>query len=173
MRSKLTKSIRRAAGYLHKQQDRSGFWVPLWFGNQHSPTRKNPVYGTARIAVYLQDCLGAGILGGGTEELIRSMVSSAVKYLASQQNADGSWGGEKGIPGSIEETALAISALAQTDPEACLRGFRWLENHTGGDHLKASPIGLYFATLWYDEKMYPLVFYVEALGRYLSRNLLG
>ncbi len=173
MRSKLTKSIRRAAGYLYKQQDRSGFWVPLWFGNQHSPTRKNPVYGTARIAVYLQDCLGTGILGGGTEELIRSMVASAVKYLASQQNADGSWGGEKGIPGSIEETALAISALAQTDPEACLRGFRWLENHTEGDHLKASPIGLYFATLWYDEKMYPLVFYVEALGRYLSRNLLG
>lgn len=169
LRSKLIKSIREAAGYLQKHQDPAGFWVPLWFGNQHTPTRKNPVYGTARIAVYLQDCLDVGLPEKEQEKLIRSMVVSAQKFLASQQNSDGSWGGGKGIPGSIEETALAISALVQTNPEACLHGFTWLENNSGGDHLKASPIGLYFATLWYDEKMYPLVFYVEALGRYLSR----
>lgn len=169
LRSKLQKSIRKAAGYLQKHQDPSGFWVPLWFGNQQTPTRKNPVYGTARIMVYLQDCLEVGIQEEKTEKLIRSMVVSSGKYLSSQQNADDSWGGEKEIPGSIEETALAISALVQTDREACLRGFRWLEKNSGGDQLKASPIGLYFATLWYDEKMYPLVFYVEALGRYLTR----
>lgn len=166
IRSKLINSIRKAVRYLQEHQDTSGFWVPLWFGNQHTSTRKNYVFGTARIAVYLQDCLDTGIPEGEPQELIRSMVVSAGKFLTSQQNADGSWGGEKGIPGSIEETALAISALVQTNPEACLRGFAWLENHSGGDHLKASPIGLYFATLWYDEKMYPLVFYLEALGRY-------
>jgi squalene-hopene/tetraprenyl-beta-curcumene cyclase len=169
IRSKLINSFRKAVRYLQEHQDTSGFWIPLWFGNQLTSTRKNYVYGTARIAVYLQDCLGAGILEGQPEELIRSMVVSAEKFLTSQQNADGSWGGEKGIPGSIEETALAIAALVQTNPEACLRGFAWLENHSGGDRLKASPIGLYFATLWYDEKMYPMVFYLEALGRYLTR----
>jgi hypothetical protein len=27
---------------------------------------------------------------------------------------------------------------------------------------------LYFAALWYDENMYPLVYYIEALRRYLE-----
>jgi hypothetical protein len=33
-------------------------------------------------------------------------------YLVHAQNQDGSWGGDKQIPGTIEETALAVSALA-------------------------------------------------------------
>ncbi|HND53227.1 MAG TPA: hypothetical protein PLV92_12545, partial [Pirellulaceae bacterium] len=35
-------------------------------------------------------------------------------------------------------------------------------------HLESSPIGLYFAKLWYHERLYPLSFTVAALGRSLS-----
>jgi squalene-hopene/tetraprenyl-beta-curcumene cyclase len=31
--------------------------------------------------------------------------------------------------------------------------------------MNPSPIGFYFAKLWYFERMYPLVFAVSALGR--------
>ena len=38
-----------------------------------------------------------------------------------------------------------------------------------GTHFPPSPIGFYFANLWYFEKLYPLVFTVAALER--VRNL--
>ncbi|MFO0796557.1 MAG: hypothetical protein U0804_03710 [Gemmataceae bacterium] len=34
-----------------------------------------------------------------------------------------------------------------------------------GRFREASPIGFYFAKLWYFEKLYPLIFTVAALGR--------
>jgi len=95
------------------------------------------------------------------------MVTSAKNYLLSQQNPDGSWGGKKETPGTVEETALAIGALATTHPENCMRGFDWLLSENRTDTLHSSPIGLYFAALWYDEKMYPLVYTLEALRRFL------
>jgi squalene-hopene/tetraprenyl-beta-curcumene cyclase len=38
-----------------------------------------------------------------------------------------------------------------------------------GRHRDSSPIGLYFAKLWYYEKLYPLVFTVSALGQSIRR----
>jgi hypothetical protein len=98
------------------------------------------------------------------------MLTSAQNYLLLQQNEDGSWGGYNGIIGTIEETSLAICALAKKDSEACMKGFNWLEKEYNLKGLKSSPIGLYFATLWYDEKLYPLAFYLEALGRGLEKQ---
>ena len=34
-----------------------------------------------------------------------------------------------------------------------------------GSWLQPSPIGFYFAKLWYFERLYPLIFTVGALGR--------
>ena len=36
-----------------------------------------------------------------------------------------------------------------------------------GTFTEASPIGFYFAKLWYFEKLYPIIFTVAALGRAL------
>jgi squalene-hopene/tetraprenyl-beta-curcumene cyclase len=36
-----------------------------------------------------------------------------------------------------------------------------------GRHRVAWPIGFYFAKLWYHERLYPLVFTVAALGKFL------
>ena len=164
----LKKHIIRSIMFLSKAQYPDGSWLPLWFGNQLAPKKTNPVYGTARVMVYLQDALVSNDLDKTLQKLIAPMVQSAGRYLVKQQNDDGSWGAEKGIQGSIEETALAISALAATGPGMCEKGLAWLDGEYQAHGLRAKPIGLYFATLWYHEKMYPLVFYVEALRRMLD-----
>ena len=89
--------------------------------------------------------------------------------MLSVRNEDGSWGGGKNITGTIEETALAISALSSVrNRNECLQGLQWIDEFYSKNGLKSSPIGLYFALLWYDEKMYPLTAYIEALVRVLD-----
>jgi squalene-hopene/tetraprenyl-beta-curcumene cyclase len=167
-RKSFLKSIQRAITFLEKQQNSSGSWLPLWFGNQHTPNKENPVYGTAKVTTYVQDCLTCKSLDDITKDRLERMVSTGNEFLQKQQNKDGSWGGLMGVQGSMEETALAICALVKTDPEACEKGFQWLEDEFRAHGLTSSPIGLYFAALWYDEKMYPLVYYIEAIRRYVE-----
>jgi len=46
------------------------------------------------------------------------------------------------------------------------RGLEWLMTHTdGGERFPAAPIGLYFAKLWYDDRLYPLTFTATAFER--------
>src|SRR5207248_865520 len=96
---------------------------------------------------------------------------SGIAWLLGNQNADGGWGGERGTPSSIEETSLAVEALANFvensgSRDAVERGVAWLIEHTSrGITFPPSPIGFYFAKLWYFEKLYPLVWTVSALGR--------
>ena len=41
--SKIDRSIHMAMGYLTGQQSETGAWLPLWFGNQLTPDKTNPV----------------------------------------------------------------------------------------------------------------------------------
>ena len=72
-------------------------------------------------------------------------------------------------PSSIEETALAVEVLLDAGPEAqdaVNNGLAWLvEQVEAGGLYKPTPIGFYFAKLWYFEKLYPIIFTVAALGR--------
>jgi hypothetical protein len=160
----IDRSIHMAMGYLTKHQTDSGSWLPLWFGNQLTADKANPVYGTAKVCIYLGDCLNMQYHENEFIKHLGRLAGKARNYLLTQQNEDGSWGGKKGVPGSIEETSLAVSALAAHHEEACLKGIGWLGKQ---QNLNPSPIGLYFSLLWYDEKLYPLVYYTEALGRYI------
>jgi hypothetical protein len=54
--------------------------------------------------------------------------------------------------------------------KACERGLQWLDLFYLTNGLKAAPIGLYFASLWYDEKLYPLTAYLEAVVRRLEHD---
>lgn len=170
LRKSFLSSIKKAQKYLKKQQDSSGYWLPLWFGNQYTANKTNPVYGTAKVCNYLTDYLRGSCPDKALKSSMKSMISKAQQYLLSQQNSDGSWGGSLGIQGSIEETALALCALTNTDEGACQRGFRWLAHEYDTYGMISKPIGLYFATLWYDEKLYPLIYYVEALRKHLNIN---
>ena len=164
----LKTSVSKIIRYLELHQQQKGYWLPLWFGNQHTDDKKNPVYGTAKVLTYLEDCLSFSRVDGQIRERLELMAAYATEYLQMQQNTDGSWGARLGIKGSIEETALSICALAKRNQKACLKGFQWLDTEYKTKGLHASPIGLYFATLWYDEQMYPLIYYIEALRRFLK-----
>ena len=162
----VSRSLNKAVTYLKKHQRKDGSWLPLWFGNQHERDHKNPVYGTARVLTYLNDALPQLENNSELYQNVLKQISSGEKFLVNVQNADGSWGGHKNIPGTIEETSLAISALQKEEfAKNRKAGFEWLDNYFKQEGLKAAPIGLYFASLWYDEKMYPLTAYLEAVVR--------
>lgn len=162
--SEFKKSLIKAIIYLEKQQKPSGFWLPLWFGNQNAPDHTNPVYGTARVVSYLNNTLITDF-GKEYSVILKLMIDRGCSYLISVQNRDGSWGGAKEIAGTIEETSLAITALYQNGfQDECTSGLYWLSEKTKSDGLIAAPIGLYFASLWYSEELYPLTAYLECLS---------
>jgi squalene cyclase len=167
---KYQSSIQKAIRYLKKEQKADGTWLPLWFGNQFHPKQHNPVYGTARVTAYLTDMLNCEWIPASLKVLLKEMTGKAQTYLISAQNSNGSWGGDTCLSGTIEETSLAISALAkkfEAKPQ-CELGLQWMEQQK--IPLKASPIGLYFASLWYSEKLYPQVMYLEAMMRVKENN---
>jgi len=158
-------AVARGFEYLRRTQRPDGSWAPLWFGNQYAAEQENPVYGTARVlAAYAE--VGAGD---------RPEARKAVAYLVRAQSDDGGWGGDEYAPASVEETALAVEALSawldDVEPrDACLRGGQYLVDRIGHNGLaEPAPIGLYFARLWYSEKLYPIIWSVAALGSVLSR----
>ena len=121
---------------------------------------QNATYGTARVLLL------AGVAGC---ESLEPCLKRGFPYLKTIQNGDGCWGGGSGTPSSIEQTALACEALSrepESDGEALRRGLDWLCRATAhGTKFPPSPIGFYFANLWYHEQLYPLIFTVAAFER--------
>ncbi|MDE2713364.1 MAG: squalene--hopene cyclase [Verrucomicrobiota bacterium] len=164
-------AIQRAARFL-AQNEGAGMdgWSPLWFGSQHAPDEINWTYGTAKVLLALNEPTQQALPGGALR------VTRGKNALLELQRADGAWGGFKGGEPSIEETGLALEALAgvsenDIDAQAALgkardRGAQWLvEQVESGAWTKPSPIGFYFAKLWYFEKLYPMIATVAALTR--------
>lgn len=150
--------------YLAKAQQADGSWLPLWFGNQHAPHDENPTYGTARVLAAYRDL---GLLGNDPAQ-------RGIAWLLKTQNPDGGWGGAAGVISSIEETALALEILLDAESSGAVsveRGLTWLVEQVEKGGLKnPTPIGFYFAKLWYFEKLYPIIFTVAALGKACKRS---
>jgi squalene-hopene/tetraprenyl-beta-curcumene cyclase len=168
-RTRINRALTRALGYMRDSQRQNGSWVALWFGNQQTADQENPVFGTAQALISL---------ASAPDERCHRPLQRGAAYLVQAQNHDGSWGAAAGTEPTLEETAQAISALC-----ACLaldfcsnqemlaardKGAAWLLaelQNFDAESLPAAPIGLYFASLWYHEKLYPLIFVIEALRR--------
>jgi squalene-hopene/tetraprenyl-beta-curcumene cyclase len=159
-RRRLDEALHAGVQYLQRTQRADGAWVPLWFGNQHAEGQANPTYGTARVVRALNR------LAPGCLPKPHALVLRGTDWLLAAQNEDGGWGGDVGVASSIEETALAVAALEGSGALGAIRrGAAWLAARTdGGTVFEAAPIGLYFARLWYAERLYPLIFTVQALG---------
>ena len=160
-----------ALRYLDRTQQDDGTFLPLWFGNENAAHEQNPVYGTGRVLEGL-GAIDRSELTAAIVAVIDRMQQSAVAALLSHQNDDGGFGGEVGTPSTIEETAVAVSGLlaaagSQTDAmDAINRALDWLcDRLERGDHQTATPIGLYFANLWYHERLYPKLFALAALNQ--------
>ncbi len=160
LQNRIISATRHALDYLRKTQRADGSWIPLWFGNEHAKDEENPVYGTAMVVGYLS---GTPALAEQCSELIQR----GRDYLLSQQKADGGFGGDVSAPSTIEETAVAARALLGGDERTrklALRAVDWLLSATKeGTHFPAAPIGLYFARLWYHERLYPVVWTAQTL----------
>lgn len=178
--ARVERAVERGFEFLRRTQNSEGEWLPLWFGNQDHPREENPVYGTAKVVLAYE---AAGRLDCAQCRL-------AIRWLCNAQNRDGGWGGSfeavrtggesSAIPSclsSVEETSLALEALL-TDPgrvpqDVISQGLNWLTVRVQqGTYRENSPIGFYFAKLWYHERLYPLVFAAAALGRAVCHGTL-
>jgi squalene-hopene/tetraprenyl-beta-curcumene cyclase len=128
-------SMARAFRYLEKEQRSDGSWVPLWFGNQHNKNHETPVYGTVRV---LEALTG----------MDHPMVKKGFQWL------------EK-----LQMEALCLEELALVAGLTGRGGEQLAKLTSNGTEFPASPIGLYFASLWYSEKLYPVIFSVEGFKR--------
>jgi len=192
LRERTKTGINRAVRFLIRSQGPAGQWTPLWFGNQDAPGQVNPVYGTARVLLALGrlDQGPAGLAEASWRGDLAGPIRRGAEYLLACQGPDGGFGGAPDITASIEETALAVDALAgllaapdgeasqnPSPPAERLRsgvaaGAGWLIAKTrGGRDFPAAPIGLYFAKLWYFESLYPVIFTASALTA--ARRALG
>jgi squalene-hopene/tetraprenyl-beta-curcumene cyclase len=156
-------AIPRGLKYLDGHQRPDGSWLPLWFGNQYAANDENPTYGTARVLAAYRDL----------DKMNTEPARRGIAWLLSAQNKDAGWGGAAGVPSSMEETALAVEVLLDAGvaaESAVNKGLSWLvkQVEAGGLH-NPTPIGFYFAKLWYFEKLYPIIFTVAALGRALRK----
>ncbi len=160
------RGIARGLRFLRRVQRDDGSWLPLWFGNEHARDDENPTYGTAHVLLAFRELRQRGF------ESARDLENAAAAWLVRAQREDGAWGGAPGTPATIEETALALEALAGTEYVLPVkRATAWLIDQVEADTWREpSPIGFYFAKLWYFEKLYPLIFTVGALGKVAALN---
>lgn len=162
LRAHVDRAACRALESLLRAQRRDGAWIPLWFGNQHAARLENPVYGTSRVLLALQR------VRGRAGARVQAAVARGEGWLRQNQQEDGGWGGSAGAPATVEETALALQAAMggqDAGSGTVARGLAWLAGATqGGTVFAPSPIGLYFAALWYAEELYPVIFSCAAFG---------
>ncbi len=165
----LVRPMNLGFAFLERVQRPNGSWLPLWFGNQHVPNDENPVYGTSRVLRAFRDC-----------DRWNDHARRGAEWLYSVQNPDGGWGGDAGAPSTVEETALALDALLDapqtlnpqpsTLNDPLSRGVEWLIARVeDGTWTTPTPIGFYFAKLWYYEALYPVVWTVAALRKAVHR----
>ncbi|MCU0721523.1 MAG: squalene--hopene cyclase [Pirellula sp.] len=175
MQGSVAKAIAKGWRYLDQTQQSDGSWLPLWFGNQDRIEEDNPFYGTARVLLAYAQC----------GRSVDSAAKQGVKFLLSQQNNDGGWGGGPSIRyaseqtmspaghayemgqscSTIEETAIVLEGIMACSGETVesrtiMRGLEWLSLAIhAGYHYTSQPIGFYFA---------PLAFSLSALRKGLE-----
>ncbi len=178
LQKRCSSSILRMLKWMRRAQAADGSWTPLWFGDQDAKDERSPIYGTAMAVEYLManfkfqisDCAQSEIWNLESE-----MTQRGLRYILSAQNADGGWGGAKGVPSKITLTARALSALAsftEVEKKPMEDAFNFLySKYKEGVLYQREPIGLYFSRLWYSEELYSITFVLNALKKFKAQTL--
>lgn len=147
LKRRVAKAKARLRQYLKKVQRPDGAFVPLWFGDQQSPTKEAPIYGSAVVLEHLQ---------GVAEPFLQK----TMEFLLAAQQPAGDWG-------TVTVTARCVGALAPY-PEAgsaVRRARDFLRKFAEQpETIPPEPIGLYFAHLWYSEELYAPIFLLNAFA---------
>ncbi len=170
VRDRISRSVNKGRDFLRKTQRSDGTWLPLWFGHQFNQDEENPLYGTAKVLMFLQDDLN--------HPATSRMADQAIHWMVANQNPDGGWSARKGLVSSVEETGLAVECLSAVNfvkkpgvLNATRLGAEWLKERVNeGTVVQPSPIGFYFAKLWYFEALYPMIFAASGLIRWVQTN---
>lgn len=170
LRQRAAAAVQRGLRFVQQAQRPDGTWLPLWFGNQFNTDDENPLYGTAKVLLALE--------ASEPGTAAAACAHRAVRWLLENQNSDGGWSARRGLVSSVEETGLAVEALAAPALHelpgvamAARRGAQWLATRVhSGEVAHPSPIGFYFAKLWYFEQLYPLIFAAAGLNRWAQTN---
>lgn len=159
LKSRCERSIRLGIRFLRNVQRADGTWLPLWFGHQFNEDDENPLYGTSRVVRAL------ATIGEQSSDACHR----AVLWLLENQNDDGGWSARRGLESSVEETGLALDSLVdfKMARPAIDRAAQWLALRVNeGTVNRPTPIGFYFARLWYFEDLYPIIFAAAGLNRW-------
>lgn len=159
LKAEVQKSLDRMLLWMEKSLTENGDgWVPLWFGDQDAADEKAPVYGTATAIDYLMSA---------HHPTATQLAQSQISFILRTQNADGGWGGNKGVKSKVTFTSRALSALSHFPDnyeEARQRGWNYLyQRFEAGTLYDREPIGLYFSRLWYSEELYNILFLLNAM----------
>jgi squalene-hopene/tetraprenyl-beta-curcumene cyclase len=159
LRTRCERSVKKGLRFLKNVQRPDGTWLPLWFGHQFNEDDENPLYGTSRVV------RGLATIGEATSDCCQK----AVRWLLENQNDDGGWSARRGLESSVEETGLALDSLVDFEVArpAIDKAAHWIAMRVNeGSVDRPSPIGFYFARLWYFEDLYPIIFAAAGLNRW-------
>ena len=154
LRSKVIHAKNQIIRYLKSVRREDGAFIPLWFGDQQSPTKEAPIYGSAVVLEHL----------AGLDE---PFLEKTKAFLLAQQHSTGGWGSTETPHDDVTVTARVVAALkpypeAQTAVSRAREFLRpFAENP---ETIPPEPIGLYFAHLWYSEELYGPIFLLGAFA---------
>jgi squalene-hopene/tetraprenyl-beta-curcumene cyclase len=165
LQKQVSAASRRIIRWLSKTQKTDGSWTPLWFGDQDVLDETSPVYGTSVVVEHL---------AGYDNPVANKLVHTGSIFIAQNQNADGGWGGVKGIASKVTITGRAVTALVSAGemPGIAKKGVEYICRHfdNGVQTAPSEPIGLYFARLWYSEQMYGIYFPLLGLKKWIANS---
>ncbi|MBR4903001.1 MAG: hypothetical protein IKZ46_18825 [Victivallales bacterium] len=153
LQSRTQKAQCQLLHFLETTQNPDGSFTPLWFGDQLAADKTAPVYGSA---VVLEHLLG----------IDKPFLRKTLDYLLKMQHNTGGWGSTDGKTDYVIMTARCVSALKPYPEaaEAVARGIEFLRPFAVSPQTAPmEPIGLYFAHLWYSEKLYAPIFLAKAV----------
>jgi len=152
--ARFAENIRRAIGFIRREQEQDGSWFGRWGANY--------IYGTWSALVALK---GAG------EDMSQPYIRKAVGWLKSRQREDGGWGegletyetwgagfARASVPSQTAWALLGLMSAGEVESDSVVQGIEWLR------HAPREDSGPRWDEAYYTGTGFPKVFYLKYHG---------